>query len=485
MSNGSIDVMPNVTAVATATNYGRFVIGPVEPGIGTPLGNALRRILLSSLPGSAVTSVRIQNVYHEFSCIPFVREDVTEIVLNVKNIRLRSYSDRSVRLPLSKRGPGEARAGDIDLPANVELVNPELVLATLDSEEAQLDMELTVDRGRGYVSFEAREGLPIGTIPVDAVFSPIPKVNYLVEPADASLLVAGDGSSPEPSTLVGREQVVLEVWTDGTIDPGEALSMSAQYLAQHSSLIATFNRVVEPFQGRDLGGVAIPPQLFEMSIEDLNLSMRTYNCLKRSGVMKVGQVLRMDKKELLGLRNFGDKSYVELYQSLESRDLLLPGTPLAVTAGEPVEPSEGDEDSEDDDELDDLDMDLDMEDVEDDEDDEEEDEDVEGAEDAQVGYASIDINEGHAEPDVFIAESVDAAEEGGTQVVHPAGVSEGSMEMAAGIILDGLPASEPIDIIGGETASVTSAPVGGELAAEVPEDIAPKRARKSRAKSSG
>src|SRR5688572_9844285 len=137
--------MPNVTAVATATNYGRFVIGPLEAGIGVPLGNALRRILLSSLPGSAVTSVRIQNVYHEFSCIPSVREDVTEIVLNVKNIRLRAYSDRSIRLQLSKRGMGEVRAGDIDVPANVELVNPDLVLATLDSDDAQFEMELTVE----------------------------------------------------------------------------------------------------------------------------------------------------------------------------------------------------------------------------------------------------------------------------------------------------------------------------------------------------
>src|SRR5207237_9494390 len=159
--------MPHVVAVATATNYGRFAVGPLEAGYGVTLGNALRRILLSSLPGSAITSIRIQNVYHEFSCIPHVREDVTEIVLNVKNIRLRSYSDRSVRLQLVKHGPGEVRAGDIDLPANVELVNPELVLATIDSDEAQLEMELTVERGRGDASSDARDGLPIGTIPGD------------------------------------------------------------------------------------------------------------------------------------------------------------------------------------------------------------------------------------------------------------------------------------------------------------------------------
>src|SRR5436309_7027711 len=223
--------MPNVLAVATARNYGRFAIGPLEVGYGVTLGNALRRILLSSLPGSAVTSIRIQNVYHEFSCIPYVREDVTQIVLNVKNICLRSYSDRAVRLQLSKQGPGQVLAGDVELPANVELVNPELVLATLDSPEAFLEMELTVERGRGYASSDARDGMPIGAIPVDAIFSPIPKVNYLIEPASAELLMGGTREGEEaaepvvidPASLRGLEQLVIEIWTDGTIDPGEAL----------------------------------------------------------------------------------------------------------------------------------------------------------------------------------------------------------------------------------------------------------------------
>jgi len=335
-ANGTNGTMPNVLAVATATNYGRFTIGPLESGYGVTLGNALRRILLSSLPGSAVTSIRIQNVYHEFSCIPHIREDVTEIVLNVKNIRLRSYSDRSVRLQLSKQGPGEVRAGDIDIPANVELVNPELVLATIDSPDAHLEMELTVERGRGYISSDQRDGLPIGTIPVDAIFTPIPKVNYLVEPATVDMLVAVAAAKGEeapvidPATLLGREQLIMEIWTDGTIDPGEALSMAAQYLAQHSALISNFNRVVATQVGRDLTTSAIPAHLFEMPIDELSLSMRTYNCLKRSGVTKVGQVLRMDRKELLGLRNFGQKSLVELYEALATRDLIPPGTPLDV-----------------------------------------------------------------------------------------------------------------------------------------------------------
>src|SRR5690348_306742 len=207
--------MPNVLAVATAPNYGRFAIGPLDSGYPAVLGNALRRILLSSLPGSAVTSIRIQNVYHEFSCLPSVKEDVTEIVLNVKNIRLRSYSERAVRLQLSKDGPGEVRAGDIELPANVELVNPELILANLDSAEGHMEMELTVERGRGYASSDAREGVPIGTIPVDAIFTPIPKVNYIVQPAGAELLTVPEGESEEdaprldPASLEGREQLVI------------------------------------------------------------------------------------------------------------------------------------------------------------------------------------------------------------------------------------------------------------------------------------
>ena len=410
---GTNGMMPNVLAVATATNYGRFAIGPLEAGYGVTLGNALRRILLSSLPGSAITSIRIQNVYHEFSCLPSIREDVTEIVLNVKNIRLRSYSDRSVRLQLAKQGPGEVRAGDIDLPANVELVNPELVLATIDSPEAQLEMELTVERGRGYASSDLRDGLPIGTIPVDAIFTPIPKVNYLIEPASIELLTATVEEGEEvpevdPSTLQGREQLVLEIWTDGTIDPGEALSMSAQYLAQHSALIANFNRAIATQVDRDLKSSAIPAHLFDMPIDELNLSMRTYNCLKRSGVTKVGQVLRMDRKELLGLRNFGQKSLVELYESLATRELIPPGTPLDVPreviyGGEAEGEGEGEQGA--------------------------------AAEDGMEAQASIESEEETAneEPEGFMAEPGTDASEESEQVVDALGVSEGTARDSAGV----------------------------------------------------
>lgn len=420
MNNGTTSGMPNVLAVATAANYGRFAIGPLEPGIGTTLGNALRRILLSSLPGSAITSIRIQNVFHEFSCIPSVKEDVTEIVMNVKHIRLRSYSERQVRLQLSKRGSGEVRAGDIDLPANVELVNPEQVLATLDGDEAHLEMELTVERGRGYVSFEARDTLPISTIPVDAIFSPIPKVNYVVEPASIELLTANDGDEQvresDGQQLEGREQLVIEIWTDGTIDPGEALSIAAQYLAQHSSLISNFNRVTAPAQRELPGAIAIPPHLFEMAIDDLNLSMRTYNCLKRSGITKVGQVLRMDRKDLLGLRNFGEKSFDELHQVLSSRDLIPPGTPLDISANQATGDGEAGEENDD---------------------------------DIDVDYSNFD----GAEPDPMVLMQASNGEEGPTfQIVDPAGVSQGSMESAAGIYIDDEPASMGLDLEDG-TAS--------------------------------
>jgi DNA-directed RNA polymerase subunit alpha len=423
LASGITSSLPNVVAVATAPNYGRFAVGPVEPGIGMTLGNALRRILLSSLPGSAVTSVRIQNVYHEFSCIPHVREDITEIVLNVKNIRLRSYSDRGVRLNLSKAGPGEARAGDIDLPANVELVNPEQVIATLDGVDSRLEMELTVERGRGYVSFEQREGMQIGTIPVDALFSPIPKVNYLVQPADASILYAVEDEEESEATadeidLSGREQLLIEIWTDGTIDPGEALSLAAQYLAQHSSLISNFNKQIAVV-GRELpGAIAIPAHLFEMPIEDLNLSMRTYNCLKRSSITKVGQVLRMDRKELLGLRNFGEKSFDELYQALFSRDLIPEGTPLDVSSHEEgVEDTDG-ADAE------------------------------EALDDVEVGYGeydAADASDGYMTAG-DIAGSTVVDDTPSMEIVDLAGESEGSVEASAGIYIDGEPAAEPFDL---------------------------------------
>lgn len=333
-------IMPRVEVVATAPNYRRFAIGPLEKGYGLILGNALRRILLSSLPGAAITSVRIEGVYHEFSTLPHVKEDVTEIILNIKKLRLRSFSDRPVRLQLSAIGPGRVRASDIQLPSTVELINSDQVLATLDSNEGRLEMELMVERGRGYVSSEQREGLPIGTIPVDAVFSPIPRVNYMAEPADGA---------------AGREaeRLLLEIWSDGSMDVGEALSLAASALAQHSTLLANYSSpdtaLHEPVSQN---GVPIPAHVAEMPIEDLGLSVRTYNCLKRSGITRVGQILQMDRKELLGVRNFGQKSFDELQEALAVRGLSQPGGDIDPAAFAAADEETADDLAADDEDLD-------------------------------------------------------------------------------------------------------------------------------------
>jgi len=301
--------MPKIEVVQAAENYGRFKIEPLDPGYGHTLGNALRRVLLSSIPGSAVTKIKIDGVFHEFSTIECVKEDVTEIVLNIKGIRLRSYAERPLKLFLSKRGVGIVRAGDIDLPSNVELSNPEHYICTLDSEDARLDLELTVERGRGYIAADQRDALPIGEIPIDAIFTPIPRVNYVVE-----------------NTRIGQatdfDRLLLEIWTDGTVKPGDALSHAAQVLVQYYQTIADFNRLSleqTPIDVSPPSGLAVPPDIYDTPIEDLDLSTRTYNCLKRADITKVGQVLQMDEKALLSVRNLGQKSMEEIRDKLVER----------------------------------------------------------------------------------------------------------------------------------------------------------------------
>lgn len=300
--------MPKVECVASTDSFGQYKIEPLEPGYGTTLGNALRRVLLSSLPGAAVSGIRIEGIYHEFSTIPHVREDVTQIVLNVKRIRMRSYAERPVKLWLQSRGRGVVRAGDIECPSTVEIVNPDQVIATLDDEEAYLDIELTVEKGRGYRPAEAQENLPIGLIPVDAIFSPISKVNYVVE-----------------RTRVGQitdfDRLIMEVWTDGTISPGDALSYAAQVLVEYCGLIAEASKV-EEFEEELAQGVVIPAHLYQVSVDDLELGTRTHNCLKRAGVTNVGQILEVDDKDLLAIRNLGEKSLQEIRESLLAHGFL-------------------------------------------------------------------------------------------------------------------------------------------------------------------
>ncbi len=311
--------MPKIEVVQAAENYGRFRIEPLDPGYGHTLGNALRRVLLSSIPGSAITKIKIDGVFHEFSTISSVKEDVTEIVLNIKGIRLRSYAERPVKVQLTKRGHGVVRAADIDTPSNVELVNPNHYICTLDSDDAQLEIEMTVERGRGYLPADQRDTLPIGEIPVDAIFTPVPRVNYVVE-----------------NTRIGQatdfDRLLIEIWTDGTIKAGDALSHAAQVLVQYSQTVADFNRLsTEQEQPQVANALAIPADIYDTPIEELDLSTRTYNCLKRADITKVGQVLEMDEKALLSVRNLGQKSMEEIRDKLIERGYIPRGSVASAT----------------------------------------------------------------------------------------------------------------------------------------------------------
>ncbi|HEV8633269.1 MAG TPA: DNA-directed RNA polymerase subunit alpha [Chloroflexota bacterium] len=326
-------MLPKIENVANEPTYGRYHVEPLEPGFGVTVGNAIRRVLLSSLPGAAVTSIKIDNVFHEFSAIPGVKEDTTELVLNVKQIRLRSFADRPVSLRIEASGSGEVTAADIIAPPDVEIVNPELHLATLDGEESRLVMEMTVERGKGYIPAESRDGLAIGVIPVDAIYTPTRRVNYSVEPVRVG-------------TVTDYERLVLEVWTDGTMTPDESVANSAQILIRHFELLTDL--VVKPtarFEKPTTSQVSIPAKLYDVPIEDLDLTVRAYNCLKRAGITKVGQVLEMSEDDLLGVRNFGRKSLDELKDRLSERGFL-EGSRLAATSSTAAGAEEEEEEEE-------------------------------------------------------------------------------------------------------------------------------------------
>jgi DNA-directed RNA polymerase subunit alpha len=306
-----IDIaQPQVKSIENSTSYGKFEIEPLEPGFGTTLGNALRRVLLSTLKGAAVTSVSIEGVAHEFSSIPYVKEDVTEIILNLKGLNLTSYSEDPVRLTLDVTGPKEVHASDIQAPSDVDIVNPDLYICTLDSNKGRLRMELTVERGKGYVPAERnkKEGQPIGVIPIDAIFSPVVKANFLIE-----------------KTRVGQEtdwdKLILEVWTDGTIQPDQAISEAAKQFTSHLGLFTRFTeRIKEPVAAETGNGPAA--RLADVPIEDLDLSVRALNCLKANEITKVGQLVALREEDLLSLRNFGRKSLDEIKEKLVQRGFL-------------------------------------------------------------------------------------------------------------------------------------------------------------------
>ncbi len=305
-----VDVtLPRVESEVASDREARFEIEPLESGFGTTLGNALRRVLLSSLSGAAVTSIRIDGVHHEFSTIPYVREDVTELILNVKKIRLKSYSEEPVELRLEAVGEGEATAGDIGGSSEVEIVNPDLHLATLDSPEAKLSMTLVVEKGKGFQSADQKEGLPIRDIPVDAIFTPVQKVEYHVDPTRVG-------------QMINYDRLLLNIVTDGTMDPEEALRQASQLLVRQFQLIADFKTEPAETQKQPLSSLPIPPRLMDAPIQELGLSTRSYNCLKRSNITKIGQLLTMNEEDLLAVRNFGRKSLDELRDRLMVRGLI-------------------------------------------------------------------------------------------------------------------------------------------------------------------
>ncbi|MBS4031659.1 MAG: DNA-directed RNA polymerase subunit alpha [Clostridiales bacterium] len=291
--------------------YGKFVIEPLERGYGITLGNSLRRILLSSLPGAAVTAVQIENVLHEFSTIPGVLEDTTEIILNLKQLAMKIHSDEPQTLIVVATGQGVVTAGDIKIPADAEVLNPDLHIATLE-EGGRLYMEITIANGRGYVPAERNKesGQPLGVIPVDALFSPIKRVNYKVE-----------------DTRVGQhtnfDKLTFEVWTDGSIRPDEAISLGAKILSKHLSLFINLTEKVDEVEIADEKDEDDKAKIMEMTIEELDLSVRSYNCLKRAGINSVQELVQKSEDEMMKVRNLGKKSLEEVQQKLEELNLLL------------------------------------------------------------------------------------------------------------------------------------------------------------------
>ena len=302
---------PKLECVEMSENYGRFVVEPLERGFGMTLGNSMRRVLLSSLPGVAATSIRIDGVLHEFSTIEGVKEDVTEIVLNLKGLICKLHSQGPKKVVIDAAGECEVTAGDILPDSDVEIINPELHLATLD-ENGKLHMEIMLDHGRGYVVADRnkRPDMPIGEIAVDSIYTPITKVNFTVD-----------------NTRVGQitdyDKLTLEIWTNGSIKPDEAASYAAKILTEHLML---FINLTDRIQGVEImveKEESKKEKILEMNIEDLDLSVRSYNCLKRAGINTVEELVQRDEDEMMKVRNLGRKSLEEVQQKLAQFGLTL------------------------------------------------------------------------------------------------------------------------------------------------------------------
>jgi DNA-directed RNA polymerase subunit alpha len=302
---------PEIEALEPEGNTERFIVSPLEPGFGHTLGNSLRRTLLSSIPGAAVTQVRFDEALHEFDVIPGVKEDVTDLILNLKDLVLQCVADEPVTLRLDKRGPGEITAADIQVTSDVEILNPELHLATVNAK-GRLAFDLTVEQGRGYASAEKtkRAGSPIGVIPVDAIFSPVRRVAFDVEPTRV-----------EQATNFDR--LTLEIETDGSITPRDALASAGATLGNLVGLVANLSAEAPSLELGEVSPTTATSPDLELPIEELDLSERPRNCLKRARVDTIGQLVQKTEDYLLAITNFGSKSLDEVLQKLDERGLSL------------------------------------------------------------------------------------------------------------------------------------------------------------------
>lgn len=291
--------------------YAKFVVEPLERGYGITLGNSLRRVLLSSLPGAAVTSVKIEGVLHEFSTVPGVVQDVTDIILNLKSLALKIYGDEPQTIRIEAQGPGEIFAADIIRGSQVEVLNPEQPIATLDTD-TNLVMEMAVERGRGYRSAEKnkKEDHVIGIIPVDSIFSPVRKVNYTI-------------TNTRVGQITDYDKLTLEVWTNGSIVPDEAISLSAKILNDHLKLFIGLTEKIGDVEIMVEKEEEERDKILDMSIEELDLSVRSYNCLKRAGINTVGELIMKTEEDMMKVRNLGKKSLEEVDEKLTSLGLAL------------------------------------------------------------------------------------------------------------------------------------------------------------------
>ena len=297
---------PNIDCVETdnVRNYAKFVCEPLERGYGMTIGNSLRRILLSSLPGAAITSVKIDGVVHEFSTVPGVVEDVPEIIVNLKCVRLRMHDNEERTISIDFKGPGEVKAGDIITDSNIEILNPELHIATVAKGE-KLHIEMTVERGRGYNVAEKnkKEDMPIDVLPIDSIFTPVKKVNYKVE-------------NTRVGQMVDYDKLTIEVWTDGSLKPYEALSLAAKVMTGHLELFIDLSETAKNTQVMVEKEESKKEKVLEMPIEELELSVRSYNCLKRAGIATVEDLASKSQEDMMKVRNLGKKSLDEVTNKL-------------------------------------------------------------------------------------------------------------------------------------------------------------------------